>query len=159
MSRVYTIEFENATITNAGGSRELFYIEPVVNKPVKILGWKFVQISDLGDANEEVLRVRMIRGHTTASSGGANPDAAPLNPSDTAAAFDARTNDTTLASGGTAVNIESGGFNIRVGEQVFLPEQYRPAVTATQESIVLRLMAAPSEDMSMSGTLWVEEEG
>ena len=159
MGRVYTVEFENQTITTAGGDRDLFYVAPADDKPVKILGWKFVQFSDVGDTAEEILRVRMIRGHTSVGSGGSAATPRPLIHSDTAAGCTARVNDTTIASAGTAVNLESGGFNIRAGEQVFLPQEYRPQVTQAQGSIVLRLMAGPADDVTMSGTLWIEEEG
>ena len=159
MGRIYTIEFENQSITNAGGDRDFFYAAPASNKPIKILGWKLVQHSDLGDTEEEVLRYRLIRGHATVGSGGSTVTPVAMYPSDTAASFTARTNDTTIASAGTAKNVESGGFNIRVGDYVLYPPEYRPQCTNNQSSIVLRLMAGPADDVTMNGTMWIEEEG
>lgn len=157
--RMSTVEFEAQTITNAGGDRDLFYIAPADDKPCVIWGWYFCQFSDVGDAAEEMLRLRLIRGHTTVGSGGAAATPGMLLPGDTAAGYTARTNDTTIASAGTAVNLISGGFNIRSGEIFWLPERVRPHVTQAQGSIVLRLMAAPTDDVTLSGTLFVEEQG
>lgn len=155
--RLYTVEFENVSVTTAAGDQELFYIAPVTNIPVMVHALYIDQISDVGDAQEEVLRYRIIRGHTTVSSGGASASPRPLKAGDSAASFTARTNDTTIASAGTAVNLHSGGFNVRVGLPLIWTPETRPVVSAAQGSIVVRLMAGPADDLTMSGTLYVEE--
>lgn len=161
--RIYALEFENQTISNAGGDRELFYIAPADDRPIWVMGWDFAQFSDLQDAAEEVLRLRLIRGHTTVGSGGTaftNSAVYRKNPTDADAGFTARHNDTTLASAGTAFNAWSGGYNIRISPSpYFLPEKLWVPCTQVQGSVVLRLMAAPADDVVMSGTLWVMEGG
>jgi hypothetical protein len=155
--RIYTVEFENVSITNAAGDQDLFYIAPADDIPVAIHALYLDQISDVGDAQEEVLRYRIIRGHTTVGSGGAAATARSIGPGDSGASFTARTNDTTIASAGTAVNIHSGGFNVRVGLPLVFPVEHRPVVSQAQGSIVVRLMAGPADDLTMSGTLYLEE--
>ena len=157
MRNIYTINFENVSITNAAGDQELFYIAPADDRPVIVLGWELAQFSDVGDAAEEILRLRLIRGHTTVGSGGSSATPAALNRRGSAAGATCRVNDTTIASAGTAVNLWSGGFNIRAPQPYILPPEYRPSVDQTQGSIVLRLMAGPADDVTMSGTLWFEE--
>ena len=162
MARVYSLEFENQSITTAGGDRDLFYVAPGDDKDVKVLGWTLSQFSDVGDAAEEILRLRLIRGHTTVGSGGTAYTAANVarvEPGDSNPSFVARHNDTTIASAGTAVNLWSGGFNIRVGEIFWLPQECQWTVTQTEGSVVLRLMAGPADDVTMSGTFFVMEMG
>lgn len=157
MGLIYTVEFENVSITNANGDYDLFYIAPADDRPVIARGWTFDQLTDLGDSEEEVLRLRWIRGHTTVGSGGASATPRPLNGATAAAAGTYRTNDSTIASAGTAVNLYSGGFNVRIGERIFPPRELCPQVSQAQTTMVLRLMAAVTDDLNMSGTLWVEE--
>ena len=158
MRNIYTINFENVTIANSGGDQELFYIAPADDRPVTILGWELAQFSDVGDAAEEILRLRLIRGHTTVGSGGGSVTPVPLHRRGVAAGATCRINDTTIASAGTAENLWSGGLNIRAPQPFILPPEYRPTVDQAQGSIVLRLMAAPADDVTMSGTLWLEEQ-
>ncbi|HWP59542.1 MAG TPA: hypothetical protein VNL14_16740 [Candidatus Acidoferrales bacterium] len=158
MGRVYTIEFENISVTNANGDADLFEIAPADDKPCKVLGLFFDQISDVGDAQEEMLRYRVIRGHTT-SGNGTPVTPAPLNPSDAAAGFTAKFYSATIASVGSPVNLHSGSFNIRTGLGLILPPKMQWQVTQAQGLLVVRLMAGPADDLTMSGTMYVEELG
>ena len=157
MGRVYTVEFENVAVTAA---QDFFEIAPADDKPCKVLGLFLSQFSDVGDAAEECLRIRIIRGHSTGGSGGSAPTPRPVNPSDAAAGFAAEVNNTTIASAGTAVNLHSDSFNIRVGYPVWFPEKCQPQVSqGAGVLLVVRLLAAPADSLSLSGTLYVEEEG
>jgi len=160
---MYTVEFENATIANASGDYDLISLLAAAQKPIVLHAIYIAQISDVGDAQEEILRIRLIRGNTTAPSGGAAPTPRPLDALDVAASFTARTNDSTIASAGTAVNLHSDAFNIRTG-WVYIPTpEMRPKLVPNQgaaaanEYLVLRLMAAVTDDLTMSGTAYVEE--
>jgi hypothetical protein len=115
------------------------------------------QSSDVGDAAEEMLRVKIIRGHTTSGSGGSAATPRPLDPNSPAAAMTAEVNNTTIASVGTAVDLHAEAFNIRSG-WVFMPTpEARPKANQGNTTIVVRLMAAPADSLSVSGTLIVEE--
>lgn len=151
--RMYSVEFENIAVT---AQVDFFELAPASNKPVRVHGLMLSQFSDLGDAAEEILRYRIIRGHTTSGSGGSAPTPRPMTPNATAAGFTAETNNTTIASAGTAVNLLSDSFNIRTGLQLWFPPLCQPTC-ANGTLLVVRLMAAPADSLSMSGTLFVEE--
>jgi hypothetical protein len=165
MGRMYSLTFDEQTITNAGGDRDFFYIAPADDKPVLIHAISFspAGAGDLGDAQEETLRWAIIRGHTTVGSGGTAYTASAVgreNPADPDPAFTARHNDTTIASAGTTFTLHAGKFNNRVGYDWIPPDRIRTAwCSQAQTSIVVRLLSAPADDLTMSGTLYVEEFG
>lgn len=154
MGRIYTVEFEDVTVS---AQVDFFEILPATQKPCKLHAVFISQNTELGDAAEEQLRIRIIRGHTTSGSGGAAPTPVPLNSADAAAGFAAETNNTTIASAGTAVNLHSESFNVRAGYQLIFTPEMRPVVK-NAETLVVRLMAAPADALDLSGTIYVEEE-
>lgn len=156
MGRVYTVEFEGVAVT---AIQDLFAIAPGAQKPCAIVGVLIAQSSDVGDAAEEILRIRFIRGHTTAGSGGTAPTPQPLDDQDAAATFTARVNDTTIASLGTAENLISHAFNIRTGLELWFPPEARCRIdlVIAGNRLVVRLLAAPVDALTMSGTIFVEE--
>lgn len=154
--RIYTIEFEGTAVT---AQVDFFELTPADDKPIEIVGLFLSQSSDTGDAASEILRYRVIRGHTTSGSGGSAPTPRPLNRSDAAAGFTAETLNTTIASAGTTHNLHSGCFNIAVGENLWLPEGCEWEASQADTTLVVRLMAAPADSLTMSGTLYVREQG
>ncbi len=154
MGRHYAVTFENVAVT---GAVDFFELQPADDRPVVIHALHLSQSTDVGDAAEEMMRVQILRGHTTSGSGGSAATPAPLNPIDTAAAFTAETNNTTIASAGTAVSLYSEAFNIRAGLAQVWPPELRPMASQANTTIVVRLMAAPADSISFSGTLYVEE--
>lgn len=156
MRSIYTVEFEGVAVTAAV---DLFEIRPATDKPVEIHALQIYQSTDLGDAAEEILRYRIIRGNTTTGTGGAAPTPIPMNSSDVAAGFGADTCNTTAATAGTAVNLHSGAFNIRVGENFWWTPESRPQSKNASGFLCVRLMAAPADSLTMSGTIYVEELG
>jgi hypothetical protein len=156
MARVYTVEFENVTIAAASGDSDIFSLDPATDKPTAIKSIVIKTTSELQEAQEEWLRLRVIRGHTTVGSGGAAATARPLSPNDTAYGGSARTNDTTIASAGTAVNLWSDAMQVRIGYELFrAPEDY--FWTAGAEFIVVRLIAAVTDDVIANGSIDIVE--
>lgn len=154
MGRFYTVTFNDVAVT---ASQDLFEIQPADDRPVKIWGLFLTQSTELADAAEEQLRVAIIRGHTTSGSGGNAATPAVINPLDTAAGFTAEVNSTTIASAGTGVTLHVMTWNVRSGlEMWWLPETGLIA-TQANTTIVVRLLAAPADSVSVSGTLYVEE--
>jgi hypothetical protein len=113
--RVYTVSFENVAVTAA---QDFFEVSPADDHPVVLLGLNIDQFSDVGDAAEEILRYKIIRGHATSGSGGSAATPRPQDPGDAAASFAAEVNNTTIASAGTAVDLHAGAFNIRSGLEI-----------------------------------------
>lgn len=154
--RMYSVNFDGTAVTVAA---DLFEIAPADDKACVVHAIFIGQSTELGDAAEEQLRVRLIRGHTTSGSGGSANTPTPLNPSDTAAGFAAETCNTTAASAGTGVFLHSDTFNVRTGWMYIPTPEARPIVTQVQGTLVLRLSAAPTDSVAFSGTMIVEELG
>jgi hypothetical protein len=155
MGRVYSVTFEGVAVTAA---QDFFEIIPASNKAISLIGFMLSQSSDTGDAAEEILRIKIIRGHATTGSGGSVATPRPVNSSaDTAAGAIAEINNTTIASTGTAVDLFAHAFNIRAGLEHYFPPECRPSANSGDGTIVVRLMAAPADSLTMSGTLFFEE--
>lgn len=154
MGRMYVAEFENVAVTAA---QDFFELAPAANRPIKIHAVFLANITDVGDAEEEMLRVKVIRGHTTTGSGGTTQTPTALDQNDAASGVtSAELNNTTIASAGTPVDLHSESFNIRTGWQWIPTPEMRPRCQ-NAELIVVRLMAAPTDSVTMSGTVYFEE--
>ena len=156
MPRIYTVEFDNITLTNAGSDFDIFEFTPARDKPIELLSVELSNFSDLSDAQEEVLRLRVVRGHTTSgSTPGATPTPAPISPNDSAAGFTVEVMNSTIASAGTAVNLWTNGWNIRSPGPIFppLPQGYGYwcGTAATQPLLVVRCLSTATDDISLSG--------
>jgi hypothetical protein len=116
------------------------------------------QTTDLGDANEEVLRVEWVRGHTTSGSGGQTTVITPLNPFDSAATFTAELLNTTIASAGTGLSMATMGWNIRIPLDVLYPpdEEICARGVAGQDRIVFRV-SAPTDAITVQCSCLVEQ--
>lgn len=154
MGRVYSVNFENVAVTE---DQDFFEISPAANKPVRLLGLFLSQSTEVKDAEEEMLRVQILRGHSTGGSGGSSQTPVPIDPGDPAAGFAAEVNNTTIASAGTALILHSETFNIRTGLAMFWTPETAPKANQGNTTIVVRLMADPGDSVTMGGTLYVEE--
>jgi len=159
MGRVYTIAFSGVSIA---AQQDFFSIKPATDKPIKIHSCVISNVgiaADAGDAQEELLRVVIIRGNTTIGSGGSNPIAKPVNKADTAfgPTTNVRTNDTTKVSGGTGDILYDDGLNVRVGWQYLPIPEDRLSCSGTDGFIAVQLLSTPDDGVLMSGTLTVEE--
>lgn len=153
MARQYAVTFTAVTVSAA---QDLFEITPADDKPVRLLGLTFGQTSDVGDAASENLSLTVQRGYTTSGSGGSSPTPAPLDGIDTAAGFTAETNNTTVATTGTAAILHSDVVNTQAGYAYFWPEGMQPQASQANTTIVVRL-TAPADSITASGTLYVQE--
>lgn len=156
MFRVYSIEFDNQTLTNANGDHDLFELAPADDTPIRILGVSVQNVSEIGDAQEEHLRWRVIRGHATTGNG-TSTTPRPMDSNDAAADTVCETFGSTIASAGTAVNLHSGAFNLRVGLDYWWPPESRPRCSQVDGLIVVRMMSTVTDDVTISGTLYFAE--
>jgi len=158
MARAYTVVFENVAVAAA---QDLFEIQPADDKPIELLGMVLSNvggIADAGDAQEELLRLLVRRGHATSGSGGTAPTPRPLDPFSAAAGFVSEVNNTTIASTGTTHDLHADGWNIRVPFVFWWSDPItRPKATQQDVTIVVRLVAAPNDSVQCSGTLYVNE--
>ncbi len=163
MGRIYAVPY-NGTITAAGGDTDLLSLQPADDKPVKLRGFRLAQYTEVGDGQEEGLRVtvrRMSATFTVGSGGSAVSSATPPSDSaDTAWGFTARCNDTTVATtSGTNLVLEELGWNVRNTPCDFWYPDVQFCPKAKQgEALVIRLETTLADDISGALTFWVEEE-
>ncbi len=130
-----TAAFDAVEITSATGA-------------IAIKRLRLWQTTDLGDAEEEVLRVNWLRGYTTSGSGGPTTVIAPSNSFDAAATMAAELINTTVASTTTPVVLAPTGWNIRMP----LDDLYPPGEELwirTTSRIVCRV-TAPADSISVN---------
>jgi len=154
-ARIYTVPIAPAAQTAA---QDFWAIVSATGKVTRLAGMHLFQTTDLGDANEEVLRIRIRAGQTTVGSGGTAPTPIPQNVTDAAAGFTARINDTTQATAGTIVVHAELGWNIRTAPDFWLPPQYTFEFTGGRRWTI-EFPAAPADSITVGGTLWIEETG
>lgn len=154
--RIYTVSFTGVAIT---GAVDIFELTPTDDKPIEVFGFFWGQSSDFGDAAAEQIGYRVIRGHTTSGSGGTATTPRPLNRSGAAAGFTAETNNTTPASVGSTVDLHADVINVQAGEKLWLPEGCEWEASQADTTLVIRLIAAPADSLTTSGTLYVREQG
>lgn len=156
MGQMYSMEFHDVAVTAAGTDQEMFSILPSTQDPVLIHSIYVDVSSEIGDAEEEFLRWKIVRGHLTVGSGGASVTAIPLHPQEGAAGASCRVNDTTLASTGTPVDLHSGAFNVRAG-LIWIPTPEMRPISKNAEFIVVRMLTTVADTLQLSGTLYFEE--
>lgn len=153
--RIYRIPFVDIAVTAV---QDFFEVVSASTKVTVIKELHLYQSSDVGDAAEEMLRVAIKSGSTTSGSGGASVTPVPSNLGDAAFAGTAERNNTTQATSGTIVTHEAFAFNIRAGfVRIFTPEV--EIVLAPSARATVELLAAPTDSLTMSGVLIVEELG
>lgn len=164
MGRIYTVPMVLSTITAAGGNTDLAELTPADDKPIHVRQIRLGQTSELGDAAEEGADLTIEHLAATVTSG--NGSAVTPVPADSAvnvaAGFTAEVNGATVGTtSGTKTILETLPWNIRNTPCEWswwhLAAEYCP--TARQAAaLVLRMNNTLADDVSMSGTIWVEED-
>lgn len=161
MGRIYSVSYQG-TYTNAGGDTDLLEIAPADDKPVYLRGILISQISEVGDAAEEGVRISVIRlpATFTSGSGGSAVTPAPPDSADVAAGAACECNNTTVATtSGTAVTLAEIGWNERNSPFDFWWPDKAFAPKAKQgEGLVVRGQTTIADDMTICVTFWIEEE-
>ena len=81
-----------------------------------------------------------------------------MDTTDVAAGFVSETNNTTIASLGTTSILHAHAWNIRTGLELWFPPGAQHLANQGNTTMVVRLMAAPVDSLTMSGSLYVEEQ-
>lgn len=155
MGRMYTVEFADVAVTAA---QDLFEVVAAADSIVALHAIYINQNSDVGDAAEEMLTVKIQSGQTTSGSGGTAPTAVPLALGDAAFGGTVEVNNTTEASAGTIVDHHSDTFNIRTGWQ-YIPTPEMRKVLSPSGRMTITLITVPADSLTMSGTVYIEEIG
>lgn len=120
-----------------------------------ILGFDLGQISDFGDAQEEILALTLKSGQTTSGSGGSSSTPVPTDcvssPESGAACEQANT---TKASGGTIITHATWAWNVRMPLSVVLTQEQQIILPAGRRA-TLELSAA-ADSLTVIGQVWVQ---
>lgn len=156
MGRKYTAQVNGVAVSAA---QDIIEIVAPADSIVAIHDIDISQTSDVGDAAEEILLIRLASGFTTAATAvGSTPTAIPIEFGDAAFGGSLRANCTTLATAGTIVVHRSWGWNIRAPfKEVFTPET-RPILSPSRRATI-RLPAAPTDAITLNATITFEEIG
>lgn len=161
MRGVYTVSFDQQSITNANGDHDFFEIDAASEKPVELVGVTLDNKSEVGDAQEEMVAwsIEKFSGGTFTSGNGTSTTPRPTDPHDQAASFAAETVASTIATTtGTKTTHPCGTFNIRTGLQVILPPDMRQKIDgAANSAMVVRLLTALADDATFSGHVTIRE--
>lgn len=146
---IYSGVFDNTAVSTA---TDIFHVTPAANRPVRLIGMTLGQTSDLGDAAEEVLRIGLYRGVTGGSGGTAITEVAYDSPTGPTASAAVLTLNTSASTSGTLLEVIT--WNIRVPLMWFPIPELRPDITAAEGVVAMRLIGAPADAITLSGTLF-----
>jgi hypothetical protein len=162
MGRIYKAPFSGVTVAaGASGIQDIWEVLAGTGKGLLIHGWSLHQLSDVGDAAEEILRVQEVRGagSVTSGSGGTSPTVESLNVDDAATGATIEVNNTTRMVVGSGA-LDAGdefGWNIRQPWVHYYTPELRPPVKPG-DRWTLALPAGPTDSLTgFGGVLWFEE--
>jgi hypothetical protein len=160
MGRIYSVPY-SGTLTNAGGDSDLLEVLPADDKPVSLRGWSIGQISDVGDAASEGIRISVIRLPATVTSGSGGSAVTPvvMDSADVAAGAACEANNTTVATtSGTAVTIAEIGWLIQATPfEMWFPDPAFAPKVKQGEGLVVRCQTTVADDVTIACTFWIEE--
>jgi hypothetical protein len=157
MGRIYQIPIPFVAQTT---QIDFFELTAAAEKPCLLHEIYLANSTEIGDAMEEQLTLKLKRAFSTVTSGtgGTTPTPAPINPDDAASGLTAEVNNTTklVVGTGTITDERLFGWNIRQPfHHIFTPET-RPKIKGGEKK-VLELTATPADSITMGGYALVEE--
>lgn len=156
--RVYTVGFSASAQT---GAVDFFELITGAGGTIALLGLEIGQTTELGDAQEEKIRLRFTRAtgsYTSGSGGNTGVARPPVRASDGAATFTAETLNTTqvAAGSGTLTVLSQYPFEVRAGyERFWTPET--AFTSGPSSALVIGMAAAPADSITWEGTAYVAE--
>ena len=159
MSRKYTAVFSSVAVT---AQQDFFEIAAPADAIVIVHCWELSQSTEVGDAQEEGLSIRVVRGVGTVTSGtgGTTPTAHPIEDGDAAFGGVVEVNNTTkmVVGTGTLETLESTNWNVRVPYQRIYTPETRPVISPSNR-LTIELATTPADSITISGTITFEEVG
>lgn len=139
---------------------DFFELTPADDKVLLIHSIFIAQLTEEGDAQDEMLGIEIRRGGTGMTSGsGGNAAAAGVGLRSTAptSGFTFESMNTTLATFTSGLLVLADGFNVRTGWQFRPTPEERISVSQANGGLVVRLQGAPNDAITWTGTMIVEE--
>lgn len=154
----YSVGFNAVAVTAA---QDLLSLASASTTVCEILGIVLSQNTEFGDAQDEDLQLRLVKGiGATVGSGGSSQTPAKLETGSAAAAFTARKNDTTImtAGGGSLLTIHPDSWSVRA-PWIFEPTPERRIFLSPSERFTVELVAAPADSITMNAVIYVGQYG
>jgi len=157
MGRMYQVPI---AFTAQTAQVDIFELTAAAEKMCVIHSIYLANSTEVGDAQEEQLTLKLKRasGTVTSGSGGSAPTPVPVDPRDTASGLAAEIHNTTKLVVGTGAITDERlfGWNVRVEfDKVFTPET-RPKIIGGEKK-VLELTTTPADSITIGGHIMVEE--
>lgn len=153
MGRMYTASVGAVAVTAA---QDFFELVAPSDAVVVIHSIYIGQYTDAGDSEAEMLPVQINR-NTASGSGGSALTARPHEVGDAAFGGTVEANNTTQA-GGTETVLVQEAFNIQAG-WFYKPTPEERIVLSPSGQIVVELPVAPTDSITMQGSITFEEIG
>lgn len=153
MGRMYSLTTQITATTQL----DIFEVIPSDDRIIVVHGLYITQASETGDAQEEFLAIKLMRGHTSSGSGGSSVTPERMNTNDSSSGFTATSGNTTVATGGSPVTLHQEAFNIRAGMQYIPTPETRITANQSTSRLVARLASTPADAITLYATMLVEE--
>ena len=150
MGRFYSITVDQIAVSAV---QDLIEINAPATGSVVIHSAEFGQHSDAADAEAEMLQITISRA-TASGSGGSAVTPIPHQFGDAASAVTAERNNTTQAT--TTTPIRATTWNIQAG-YIYAPTPEERISIPPSGRIVFELPVAPGDEITLSGTVVIEE--
>lgn len=153
---IFTATFSAVAVSAA---QDVFEIVAPVGGRVAIREIRLGQYSDAGDAEAEMISVRLVRDYTVSGSGGTSvtPNNISGHSGAGAATATVEANNTTVANTGTPLTLIADSYNVQAGWWYYPPEEEQIILDVSQRLVVR--ITAPNDALTMNGTLVFEEVG
>lgn len=159
MARIYTAVIAPTAMTTAV---DLFELSPADDKPIKVMGVVIGQTTELGDAQEEQLEIKIMRGGTAMTGGSGGTTAAAgvaVDATGQASGCLFEAMNTTLATFTAGVTLHEDTMNVRTGWQYWPPPEAWIACSQANGGMVIRQNSTPADSITLNGTVYFIEEG
>lgn len=155
MPRLYSVQFNAVAVT---AQQDLVELVAPADAVVILHALHLSQVTEVKDAEEEMLALLLKSGQTTSGSGGTAPTAVPIELGDAAFGGTTEVNNTTKASVGTIVTHHVWAWNVRIPFDVIWTPETRPVLSPSRRGTV-ELATTPADSITMSGWVLFAEIG
>lgn len=157
MGRMYQVPIPFAAQT---AQIDFFELTAAAEKPCCIHEIYLANSTDVGDAQEEMLTLKLKRasGTVTSGTGGTAPTPVPQEPDNAASGLTAEVNNTTklVVGTGTITDERLYAWNVRTPFQLIFTPETRPRIKGGEKK-VLELTTTPADSITMGGYVLIEE--
>lgn len=141
---------------------DIFELTPADDKSLQVCGIVIGQTTEITDAQDEQLEIKIMRGGTamTSGSGGtAAANAVSVDATGQGSGFTFEAGNTTLATFTSGVTLWEDTMNVRSGWQLWLPPEAWFGVSQGNGGLVVRMNSTPADSITFDASMLVYENG